>query len=220
MKHLETSLGPPVIAWFAQQSFEVYQEVGAWSGVADIVATSGPLLVVVELKMHLSFELLYQARRWRGVAHQVWVAVPHAKRSDGRMMAETCFAREGVGLLEVQGVGEHARVAPKERPSFNRRADVGHVRKMLREEHKTFAAAGTSAGGRWTEFKATVAAIKKKLAASPGATIADVVADVKHHYASDAGARSRIVSLIKSGVIAGVRTEKHGRSLRLYLEAS
>lgn len=99
-RRLEVELGPPVIEWLTGQGFDVYQEVSAWSGIADIVAVCGAplaaedeerqrqrrqIVAVVELKTSLSFELLYQARRWRGVAHQVWVA--------GRRSAWRCRPR-------------------------------------------------------------------------------------------------------------------------------
>ena len=99
----ETDLGPPVLRWLAEHGWTTYQEVDAWAGRADIVATCGRLLAVVEMKTSLSFELLYQAQRWRGVAHLVWVAVPMAKASDGRRMAEHCFAQEGIGIPSPAG---------------------------------------------------------------------------------------------------------------------
>lgn len=79
---------------------------------------------------------------------------------------------------------------------------------------------GVLGHNRRTRFKATVAAVKAFLAKRPGALVAEVVAEVKHHYASDAGARARIVALIKLGVIDGVRTEKDGRAVRLYLDGA
>jgi len=87
-KPRETTLGPPVVQWLTEQQFEVYQEVEGPRGRADVVGVCGPLVVVVELKVALSWELLWQAHRWRETAHQVWVGVPAAKNSEGRWMAE------------------------------------------------------------------------------------------------------------------------------------
>lgn len=205
----ESDLGPPTVAWLHGQGFtDVYQEVDAWAGRADLVGVAGKLIAVVELKVALSWELLSQARRWRGVAHQVWVAVPHSKMSSGRQMAERVFEDYGIGVIS----GGYER----SRPAFNRRADTHHVTKWLREEHKTFAAAGSCGGRHWTEFKSTCERLREHVAAHPGATMRECVAEVKHHYASDAGARSRLVSLIRRGVVAGIRVERDGRALRLY----
>ncbi len=188
MMRKESDLGPQTITWLVEQGFaDVYQEVDAWAGRADLVGVCGKLVAVVELKVSLSWELLSEARRWRGVAHQVWAAVPWAKPSGGRQMAERVFEDYGIGVIS----GGIERV----RPAFNRRAETHHVTKHLREEQKTFAAAGSCGGRHWTEFKSTCQRLRD---------------------ASDAGARSRLVSLIQRGVVEGVRAEREGRAVRLY----
>jgi hypothetical protein len=215
----ETSLGPPVAAWLAAEGFDVYQEVEAYAGIADMVGTCGPQLAVVEMKVALSFELLWQAVRWRAVAHQVWVAVPHAKDSTSRRMAERCFEDRGIGVLTVTFRGcEGAHITMDARPEFNRKADVEMVRKRLREQHKTFALAGSVGGSRWTEFKGTVQRLREYAQANPGVLLGTALKETKHHYASDAGARSRLTDLIGKGKVPGLRIEPDGRKVRLFSE--
>jgi hypothetical protein len=219
MRIKETSLGPPVAAWLASEGFDVYQEVEAYAGIADMVGTCGPQLAVVEMKVALSFELLWQAVRWRAVAHQVWVAVPRAKGSMGRGMAERCFEDRGIGVLTIaHAETESAHITMTARPEFNRRAETELVRKRLREQHKTFALAGSVGGGRWTEFKGTVQRLKEYARANPGALLGAALKEVKHHYASDAGARGRLADLIGKGKVPGLRVEPDGRSVRLFTE--
>lgn len=219
MRIKETSLGPTVAAWLSAQGFDVYQEVEAYAGIADMVGTCGPQLAVVEMKVALSFELLWQAVRWRGVAHQVWVAVPRAKGSTGRGMAERCFEDRGVGVLTVAHAGtESAHITMTARPEFNRKADAEMVRKRLREQHKTFALAGSVGGGRWTEFKGTVQRLREYAQAHPGALLGAALKEATHHYASDAGARSRLADLIGKGKVPGLRVEPDGRKVLLFAE--
>ena len=80
----EAALGPPVIAWLESQGWDVYQEVesGRQSYRADIVAIKDKLVLVVELKTSLTFDLLYQAQRWRDKAHHVYAAVPACRPSE------------------------------------------------------------------------------------------------------------------------------------------
>lgn len=207
----ETTLGPPVIAWLHERHWEVYQEVTAGMSVADIVATCGPLVATVELKVNLTFDLLAQAARWRWDAHMVWVAVPWA-RAD-RRMAERVFADHGIGLLVV----EEGKVASERHPpALNRKADAARLRGFLRPEHQTFAAAGTSTGERWTTFKSTCAELLRHVTAHPGALMNDALKSIQHHYASASSARAHLSKLIEKGVVKGIRLERDGRRLRLH----
>jgi hypothetical protein len=215
----EVDLGPPVLAWLAEHGWTAYQEVDAWAGRADIVATCGPLLAVIEMKTVLSFELLWQARRWRGVAHLVWVAVPIAKPSDGRRMAEVCFDRDGIGLLEVCQGFKEPYVGEKHRPALNRRAEVRHVRDELRpgHQHQTVAGQSGNVAGRWTPFRETCDRLRAVVGEHPGIPLGDALRKIDHHYASHASAKAHLVELIRRKVIKGLQIEKVGRAVTLHL---
>lgn len=225
-KGSEVALGRLVVAWLESEEWDVYQEVQPHGGsVADIVAVRSGILIVVELKTSLTFELLSQARRWRANAHQVYAAVPRAKRSDGRQTAIHVFGDRGIGVIEVEPIAHESSslsfrsivriVVP---PSFNRRANVAYIRDRLRPEHKTFAAAGSARGGHFTEFKATCETLRIFVAKTPGATIKEAVANMVHHYATDASAKAHLVKLIERGVVDGIRCERDAkRVVRLYV---
>jgi len=217
----EDELRPPIIAWLHEAGFDpgVFQEVEIRGDIADMVAVAGPRLAVVELKLQLSFELLHQARRWRGLAHQVFVGVPYARPSEGRRMAFDVFDTYGIGVLEVtegRWSGQ-TDVEERVRPAFNRNARTDMIRRKLCEEQKTFAAAGSPTGRRWSPFKATCKRVADFVREHPGATPREMIEELgKLHYASDAGARSRLLALIRRGVVDGVRLEQDGRRWRLY----
>ena len=212
----EVELGRAVRAWLTEQQADVYQEVEGPRGRCDLVAVIEPVVLVVELKMQLSFALLEQARRWRGWSHQVWVAVPSAKRGAGRGMAELVFEDYGIGILSVH----YSAVRVAARPAFDRQADVRRLKASLFEEQKTAAEAGTAAGGQWTTFKRTCKALAEAARANPGIQLGDALKAIPHHYASHAGARSSIAHWLKRGKVPGVRCEREGKALKLFAEAS
>ncbi len=216
----EAELGPPVLAWFAQRGYDLYQEVvlgsGGGAASADIVGVKGALLAVVELKRAFTFDVIAQAVERRWYAHHVYVAVPAAKPSDGRRLAERVCAYHGIGVLYVPGEHDAWRgVDLKVAPAVNRRAEAARLRAMLHERQKTFAAAGTQ-GSRWTGFKATVEKVQRGVAASPGITLKALVDSFDHHYANDKSARQHLAGWIDAGKIDGVRMEREGRTLKLY----
>lgn len=227
-KGSEVVLGSYVVAWLEAEGWDVYQEVQPHGGaVADIVATRSGILIVVELKASPTFDLLDQTIRWKAYAHQVYGAVPKARYSNSRSMATRVFADYGIGLFEVDqdalamgsgrfGFRPYFRTIAT--ASFNRRADAAYIRSKLRPEHKTFAPAGSPRGGHFTEFKATCETLRAYVAKNPGTTIKDAVANMSHHYATDASAKTHLVRLIERGVVEGIRCERDAkRKVRLYV---
>lgn len=225
MKIKETDLGKVIVAWLQSEGWDVYQEVQPHGGrVADVVAVRSGILIVVELKTSLTFELLDQASGWKAYAHHVYAAVPQAK-GDGRRMAYRVFGDHGIGVIEVDkgaftsienGISFRSLVRTVAAPTLNRKAYVARIRDSLRPEHKTFALAGSARGGHFTEFKATCERLRGYVNTCPGTTLKDAIANVKHHYAHDASARAHLVKLILQGVVKGIRCEKTGRAVNLY----
>lgn len=225
MKIKETDLGKTIVSWLQSEGWDVYQEVQAHGGrVADVVAVRSGILIVVEIKTSLTFELLDQVSGWKAYAHHVYAAVPRAK-GDGRRMAYRVFGDHGIGVIEVDrgaftsienGISFRSLVRIVAAPTLNRKAYVARIRDSLRPEHKTFALAGSARGGHFTEFKATCERLCGYVVAHPGTTFKEAITEVKHHYATDASARAHLAKLILSGVVKGVRCEKIGKELNLY----
>ena len=201
-----------MIAWLEGRGLSCYQEVDIpGEGRADIVGVEGRLVVVVELKLRLTWELIRQARRWRAECHQVWVAVPKHKRSSSLEAARLVFSDYGIGILEVGP----SMVSESARPAFNRWAKTTNLTKFLRPEQKTVAQAGSS-GSYWTPFKATSRDFVAYVQAHPGVTLREVVRAITHHYKNETSAVSNLKIWVEKGVLKGVQLKQDGRALRVY----
>jgi hypothetical protein len=213
----ETDLAAPVIAWLEEQRWDVYQEVaGPSGGVADIVATLGNLVCVVELKTSLSFEVVAQAKRWRSYASWTFVAVPHAKGSDGRALAQDLLESLGIGLITIdarsRGVDQLPWANIVHVPRLQRRIESS-LRDALRPQHKTFARAGNAEGRHWTPFQDTCEKIARFVREHPGSVIKDVLGAIEHHYHTESTARACLVQWGERGSIRGVTLRREGRRL-------
>jgi len=108
-KLLETDLYPPVRDFLANQGYMVRSEVKD----CDVSAWKDGRLVVVELKRHLSLELLSQAVKRQKLADLVYMAVPKPKRMAWNRKWRDLYhliRRLELGLLFVSFQGEKARV--------------------------------------------------------------------------------------------------------------
>lgn len=142
----EKEMYEPLRQYLIDAGFEVRAEVKT----CDLVARKPDQLIIVEMKRHLSFDLLVQAVERQGYADGVYVAIPKpaAFTQDKEWRARSRVLRQlGLGLLLVGRIGEcyfvetalmpepvpekprQARAAPKKRRSLekefaNRRLDL------------------------------------------------------------------------------------------------
>ena len=204
MKLSETSLAAPVVAWLRDMEWDVYQEVQVGDDIADIVATKGPLLYVVEVKVSLSLKLLAQAARWLRLAHYVSVALPFEigkGRYLERSFAEKYMAENGIGRITVKDSEVDVnRIDPK----FHRCVESKHIRNRLNEKQKTALSAGSKGGGYWTPFKETCQALREFVERNPGCTMKSAIDGIKHHYSSPASARGSLAHWIRAGKVPGL----------------
>jgi len=197
-----------LVTWLQQDQWEVFQEVSAPPGIADVVARKDGILWVIECKLAAGFDVLGQTLRWRGYANKVSAAVP--SQDSKRVMAQVCRAM-GVGLLTVQqSYGKSSVWVTKEcDPPFDGAPSL--VQKLagtLCEEHKTFAAAGTNRG-HWTEFKGFARALSEKVCKFPqGISVASLAKDpTLKRYTSEASWRRNVVALSQRKAFPRVRAE-------------
>lgn len=98
---MEISLYAPVKAFLQRLGFEVKGEIRG----CDVVAVrpgEPPLVVVTELKLGFSLELVLQAVDRLRIADEVWVAVPATRRGrDQDRRTHLLCRRLGIGLLAV-----------------------------------------------------------------------------------------------------------------------
>ena len=215
----ETDVAEPVIAWLKNMKWEVYQEVEALAGICDIIAVQGPVVWAIEVKRQMSFDLIGQGERWLPYAHRVSVAVPApAKWTPGRVASGKVLATLGIGLIHVRGpnLSEDRRVSIVGKAPLHRHALAATITAKLEEEHKTFAAAGSPTGNRWTPFARTCKAIREIVTEQPGISLKALVDAADHHYHTASSAKSCLSRYIQSGIVDGVEARREGRHLRMY----
>lgn len=220
----EADLARKVIKWLEGHGWDVYQEVEYRGSIADIVCLCDPKVWVIECKQSLGFAVMEQAMYWRGRANYSSVAVPLVKRySRGRVFAEQVCRSFGLGLIEVGSAsvdyGEQwssGGVVERVPPKLYRKSHAESIREVLQPEHKTFAAAGSPTGKRWTPFQGTVQQLTKFVKANPGCSMKEMVDGIRHHYTSASSAKGSLRKWIDAGTIPGIRVEYKGRTPLLY----
>jgi hypothetical protein len=155
VKITETQVARPVVAYFGDLGYDVYQEVkiGGREAVADIVATLGKRVVVVECKTSLSLAVIEQAVGWRGFANWVYVATPNARVVKGRWVANSILAYFGIGHIETAVFSGQCSIRLD--ATLDRKARTNRVLESLVDAHRTYAEAGNSNGRHWSPFKQT-----------------------------------------------------------------
>lgn len=220
----ETDLAEAVIAWLEDQHWDVYQEVQirGYGGIADIVAVQGPLVWVVECKTSLTWTVIEQAKRWR--THFRSIAVPSVRKPSysGRTTAyHACRQLFKIGVLEVLRIGNHSwSINEKVSAPLMREHHpfAKHIRESLKPEHKTYARAGSTAGGHLTPYKATINIVKRFIRENPGCTLTEIMTDDgRWHYASNKSARSSIRSALETFESNWCRVDKSARPWRYYI---
>lgn len=233
----ETQVAAPVVAWLRAGGWDVYQEVRAGQNTTkacDIIATRDRLVWAIECKTRLSEAVILQAYWWSGFAHYASVAVPQPAHS---IITSYWLKGHGMGMLIVRDPTEHSTVYPTPeqqvdhelQPQLNRHARADRLRGWLREEQKTYHAAGSPCGGGWSPYKATVRALVEQVAKHPGLKLKEAIAGraptlddpigiagIAHHYGTDATAVSSLRHWLDAALVPGVRTEYDGRAIRLY----
>lgn len=213
----EEDLAAEVVADLEAQGWTVYQEVQCGTR-ADIVATRGPLLWVIECKLSISLELLAQAHDWRGWAHFISIAVEAPKRRGRRRRGSRTakFVRDtlkaaGIGYLRVGENGVEEFLAPR----LNRTIS-SQLRDRLSEEQRTFAKAGNGRNEFWSPYKQTCRRLAIHVRENAGCSLKEAIDSIQHHYASNSSAISSLRHWLAHGKVAGVRLQYKGRKIQLY----
>lgn len=210
----ETEIAARVVSWLEHKGWDVYQEVVCRGGVADIVAVKKDVVWIIETKTSFTFQLMDQARDRLECADLVSVAVPEAKR--GRT-ARWILDHFGIGLILVDRTCTSVRVPHGFKPKQTSARWTDEVKESLQPEHKTYAAAG-SQDGHWTEFKSTCRNALEHVKRRGSCTMRDLVAEIKHHYSSDAGARATLRDRIEQGVVPGLKLDRSVKPMQVALD--
>ncbi len=129
----ETDLYAPVRDFLKVQGFTVRGEVRG----CDVTGVKGEHLVVVELKLGLTLDLLLQAVRRQALTDFVYVAVrrPVQAAHDARLREGVALLRRlelGLLLVDFRGPAPFVEVALQPAP-FQRRRKPAELRALLRE---------------------------------------------------------------------------------------
>ncbi|MEH7117664.1 DUF2161 family putative PD-(D/E)XK-type phosphodiesterase [Neobacillus vireti] len=120
----EMDLYKPIQTFFVKEGYEVYGEVKD----CDMVAVKDERLVVIELKLTLSVDLLIQAAKRQRITDQVYIAIPKPKhRLNSRRWADKCrlIRRLELGLILVSSPSTRAKAEIVFHPStFDRRKSM------------------------------------------------------------------------------------------------
>ena len=197
--------------WLLADGWDCYFEVAPWGAGApraDIVATRGPLLAIVECKLTLSMALLEQCRVWAKYAHLTWAAVPWC--SPTKLRLDVCEL-VGCGLVGFGRWSDSGGSVKRSAP-LRRRVDHARIRRHLGE-----AQAQTKPGASHsfsTPFTATCTRLRALVRAQGGRiAVKEAIGQLEHHYSSPACARSSLISRAESGVVDGVRVVREGKAV-------
>jgi hypothetical protein len=133
----EVDLYKPIQRYFVREGFKVYGEVKD----CDIAAVKDDQLVIIELKLTLSVDLLIQAAKRQKLSDQVYIAIPRPKgRLNSKQWVDKCHLvkRLELGLIVVSFSGDRARAEVLFPPSsMNRRQIIAQNKRkrvaLLRE---------------------------------------------------------------------------------------
>jgi hypothetical protein len=132
---MEVSLYPPVKAFLVRLGFEVKGEIRGCDVVA-IRPDEPPLLVIAEMKLGLSLELLLQAVDRLRQADEVWLAVPATRRGRDRdRRAHRLCRLLGLGLMAVNPARDSVEILVEPGP-YTPRPDRRKRSRLLQEFHR------------------------------------------------------------------------------------
>lgn len=183
----ETELFKPIKEYLLEAGYtDVYSEVQAGRNRADVVATSGSAVCVVELKTSLTMELIEQAILWREKAHYIFIAIPKRKKPIPSFVKRVLRDNK-IGILEVGNSFLYSnQVFATQKARFNRPYfEKFSWNNILREEHKTWAEGGTAGGGYFTPYKLTIENVKHFLYLHRGWHTVDAILEhCETHYSN------------------------------------
>ncbi len=165
---METTLYGPVKRFLEARGFAAKGEIGGCD-VVGIAPSSPPLVVICELKLAFTLELVLQAVERAGACDEVWLAVRMSRRGRERDSRVRALCRRlGFGLL---GVAENGVVEVLSSPVAPVRRDPKR-RSRLMEEHKRRLGDPTPGGGSrapiMTYYRQQALACAAAIAVAPG----------------------------------------------------
>ncbi len=123
----EADLYKPIQKYFVREGYEVYGEVKD----CDIAVVREDELLIIELKLNLSVDLLIQATKRQRLSDLVYIAIPKPKKYKPRSKRWTDICQLvrrlelGLILVSLSGNRNKTEIIFDPKP-FNRRKNLGH----------------------------------------------------------------------------------------------
>lgn len=221
----ETEVAEVIIFYLKKMGWEVYQEVQIrnFGNIADIVATQGNLVWVLECKKSFGLTVIAQAHEWRGLAHYVSIVVPYSRRDNNDKLKRNILKYLGIGCYTVSkvdtfnGSGYLNNIKEFAPIQLHRKVNSHYITQCLTEQHKTWAKAGNANGDRYSPFQHTKRQLIETVKKQPGITIKDLIQSIDHHYSSESSAKGSILQWIHKGVITELELKHEGRGYKVFL---
>jgi len=214
MKTKKTDIGTAVVKYLLDMKWDVYQEVAIkHCGRADVVATQGKKLWVIECKINRSVNILGQAYRWIG--HANYVSIATCSMYD--TFYEDILIHFGIGAFRYQDYAlkpSHYLSQDISPNLFRKRSDL--IYSSLCDDQKTFADAGNNSGNYWSPLKSTCRNVSEYVNRNPGCGLRDMIRGIKTHYHNDSNAYSALYHWLRSDMVPGIKMIKEGKRLKLY----
>jgi hypothetical protein len=128
----EVDLYRPIHAYFVKEGYKVYGEVKD----CDVAASKDEELIIIELKLNLSVDLLIQATKRQRLTDQVYIAIPKPKYNlRTKRWNDLCHVvrRLELGLMLVSFSGNRKKVEVVFHPAFFDRRKSVNRNKRKRE---------------------------------------------------------------------------------------
>ena len=166
---METTLYGPIKRFLEARGFVAKGEIGGCDVVAVAAGSTSPLVVICELKLTFTLELVLQAVERAGACDEVWLAVRLSRRGRERDSRVRALCRRlGFGLL---GVAENGAVDVLSSPIAPIRRDLKR-RSRLMDEHRRRQGDPTPGGGSrapiMTYYRQQALACAAAIAGTPG----------------------------------------------------
>lgn len=132
----EADLYKPIQTYFVREGYEVYGEVKD----CDVAVIKDDELMIIELKLNLSVDLLIQATKRQRLSDLVYIAIPKPKyKPRSKRWTDICqlVRRLELGLILVNVSGKRKQTEIVLHPTpFNRRKNLGHNKRKRQEVMK------------------------------------------------------------------------------------
>lgn len=173
----ETDLAKPVANWMRKQGYIVYSEVPIFERVVDMVGINGKDILVVELKLSLSWTVIRQACTSQLVSGKAYVGIATKPR---KTSIEKC-KKYGIGILRVTDNVEELLKPVKLKDIWGFYRDtIIEMTEVLTPSDE----AGIPCGGNLGPAQVCYIRVKQYRKTHPKATWKEVYKNVGNHYSN------------------------------------